>query len=114
MTTSQRTRVLVGLLLFGLVLSLPQASYAVSGCTNAYLTGTYNAQVSSINLLNVLNTLNAAAGGSGSASGSTSTGGTTGSAVAPSPGFFGPGAASVAPTAGATTSGGTTGSVRSE
>ena len=56
MTPTHKTLVVAGFLLCGL--TMPQASYAISGCTNARLTGTYNAQVSSASLMNVLNTLN--------------------------------------------------------
>jgi len=59
MKLTQRTFILGALLLSGL--GLPRLSYAIVGCTNAYLTGTYNAQVSSANFMSVLNTLNGAA-----------------------------------------------------
>jgi len=65
-----------GLLLSGL--GLPRVSFAVTGCTNANLTGTYNAQIASGNLMNVLNTVNGTASTTTSTSGSgTSSSGTT-------------------------------------
>lgn len=112
MMKSQRTCLLAGLILCLLGLGLPRVSYGVTGCTNAYLTGTYNAQVSSGNLMSVLNTLN----GNTSTSSNSGSGGSTGSvgsgSTAPNNGFFGPGTPSTAPgTGGATGGGGTTGSV---
>jgi len=59
-------------------LGVLRVSYAITGCTNAYLTGTYNAQISSANFMNVLNALNTPAGSTsksttgGPASGTTS------------------------------------------
>ena len=65
-------------MLAGMGLGLPHQAYATASCTNNFLTGTYNAQVSNLNFLSVLATLNAAAGGSGGSSGSSgSTGSTT-------------------------------------
>lgn len=87
MKRSQKTCVMGGLLICGLGLGLPTNSYAITGCTNAYLTGTYTAQVMSANFLDVLNSINNAAGstsmgGSGgtgtSGSGSTGSTGSTG------------------------------------
>lgn len=109
MTKSQRTSVFGGLLLCGLGLGLPQASYAITGCTNAYLTGTYNAQVSSTNFMSVLNSLNGNTSTTGGTSGSTGSGGSTGSTGG---GFFGPGTPTTATGAGGSTGavGTTTGS----
>ena len=80
MKRSQQTCVLGGLLICGLGLGLPRVSYAVTGCTNGYLSGTYTASVQSANFLNVLNNINmAAAQGSGSTTSSGSTGSSSGS-----------------------------------
>ena len=39
--------ILIGLLA---CLGLPQASFGISGCNNAYLMGTYNAQITAVRL----------------------------------------------------------------
>ena len=54
------------------VLALPHAAFAVSGCSNQYLMGTYNGQITSLPVSNVLFTMN---------------GGATGTAVPGSTGF---------------------------
>lgn len=72
MKISQKNMFLGGLLLCGLC--LPQIAFAIQGCSNASLIGTYNAQITNANLLNTLQNLNASAGTSG-----TTTTGTTGS-----------------------------------
>jgi hypothetical protein len=124
MTKSQRyTCVFAGLLLFGVGFGVPRAAYAVTGCTNASLSGTYNAQISSANFMSIVNALN------GNTAGGTNTGGSTGSACStgttanPGGGFFGPGTPTTAVPPGGTTgsagtssgttttSGGTTGAV---
>jgi hypothetical protein len=98
-----------------------QVSQAITGCTNQYLLGTYNAQVSNSSLMGVLNSLNGSAAGAsakphdagGLFGGPTGFG--TGTGGAASSGFFGGasgfGSGTIA-TQGATTgstSGGTTG-----
>jgi len=40
-------------------LGLPRASYALTGCTNAHLTGTYSVQVGNSSIMALANTLNA-------------------------------------------------------
>jgi hypothetical protein len=55
-----RLTVAGGLLLF--TFSIPRASFAISGCNNGYLSGTYNAQVSSAAFSSVITTLNNNAG----------------------------------------------------
>ena len=80
-------------LVTGLVafLGLPRTSSAISGCNNAYLTGTYNAQITNGNFQSLINALNGTAGQTGSTgtTGTTSSsGGTTGGATA-NPGGFG-------------------------
>ena len=106
MTLTQRMYIAAGLLVW---LGLPRASFGISGCTNANLTGTYNAQISSANFMNVLSTINGGAasahdanlppfgGPTGFGTGlppstSTSTGGTGGGttgSVTVNPGGFG-------------------------
>jgi hypothetical protein len=115
MTKSRRTCVLGGLLFCSLGLGLPRVSYGITGCTNAYLTGTYTAQVSSTNFMNVLNALNGA-GTTGGATGATGATGSTGTTANPGGGFFGPGTPTTAsgpsgPTGTTGAAGGTTGSV---
>ncbi|HEY1342036.1 MAG TPA: hypothetical protein VGF59_31210, partial [Bryobacteraceae bacterium] len=82
--TLLKTTLAVGGLLLG-SLGMPRISYGITGCNNGYLTGTYNAQVSSVNFNNLLQSNN-----TGGTSGSTS-GGTTGAVgsntSAPLPGF---------------------------
>ena len=56
MTPTHKTLALAGFLLCGL--TLPQASYGITGCTNGNIMGVYNAQVSSANFTNVLNSIN--------------------------------------------------------
>src|SRR3954464_8305584 len=80
MTPSQKRFIVGGLLLAGAGLGLPRASYAAATCTNGFLTGTYNAEITSLSFMNVLSTLNTTAGTTGSTGGTGSTGstGTTG------------------------------------
>ena len=81
--TPFRTTLLLsaGLLFAGLGL---QPAFAISGCTNMYLQGTYNAQISNANFLSVLSAMNAGGtSGTGSMSG-TGTGGSTGAAASTS------------------------------
>jgi hypothetical protein len=71
-----------GLLTCALLLGLPKVSYAVTGCTNTYLLGTYTAEVSSTNFLNVLNSVNTPAATTGTGgSGSTGTAATGSTAI---------------------------------
>ena len=56
MTPIRRLCIAGGLLICSL--GMPRVSFGISGCTNAYLTGTYNATIASANVTNVLNTLN--------------------------------------------------------
>lgn len=81
MTLTHKTLAMAGLLLC--VLILPQVSYGITGCTNANLMGTYNAQITSSGLMNVLNSIN-----SGTSSPSP-TGTTATKAAATNPGGFG-------------------------
>jgi hypothetical protein len=60
MKRSQPTCILGGLLICGMGLGFPGASYAITGCTNANLLGTYTADLASANLLGVLNSINPA------------------------------------------------------
>src|SRR5947209_20126587 len=76
--TGRRTCVFGGLLLSALGFGLPPVSYGITGCSNANLTGTYTAQVSSLNFTSVLNALNGSAGGSGSTGGASGTSGASG------------------------------------
>ena len=62
----------------GLGLGVPRVSYAITGCSNVNLSGTYNAQVSSTNFMSVLNALN----GGGTTGGTTGATGATGLAGA--------------------------------
>jgi hypothetical protein len=64
--TSIKTLFVAGLVYCGLGLGLPRISYGITGCTNAYLTGTYNAQIASINFQSL--------GSSGGTTGSAATG----------------------------------------
>jgi len=75
MKRSERTLLTAGALLLGLSAATP--AFAISGCTNQNIMGTYNAQISSASFTSVLNTL-----------------GATGSTVLP--GGFGSNAASIA------------------
>ncbi len=80
MKTSQRTIVTAGFLLFGLGLATP--AFAINGCTNQNLAGTYNAQITNAwAFTNVLNTLKRHSRGHGKhrPTGTTGTTGTTGS-----------------------------------
>ncbi len=71
MTRSQTVYILAGLLILGF--GVPGVSFAVTGCSNANLIGTYNAQVSSAALTGVLNALaNPSGSNSGASTGSTS------------------------------------------
>jgi len=56
-----RTLTVAGVLLL-FVLAVPRTSFAISGCNNGYLSGTYNAQVSSAAFSSVITTLNNNAG----------------------------------------------------
>ena len=77
MTRSQTMYILAGLLIVGF--GMPGVSLAVTGCSNANLIGTYNAQVSSAALTGVLNALNSTSGStSGGSTGSTGSTGNTG------------------------------------
>jgi len=67
MTASHKLFSVGALLACGL--GVPRATFAVSGCNNGYLMGTYNAQVENANFLTVLQTLNGAAGSTGSTGG---------------------------------------------
>jgi|SRR5579872_4523245 len=81
MTPFRTTLVLSGGLLFaGLGL---QPAFAITGCTNMYLQGTYNAQISNANFLSVISAVNADASGTGSTT-STGSGGSTGAAASSS------------------------------
>src|SRR4051794_19368503 len=79
MTPFQKSFVMGGLMLAGLGLGFPRASYGAASCTNNFLTGTYNAEVSSLSFMNVLATLNASAGAATGSSGSSGSTGSTGS-----------------------------------
>src|SRR5580704_13199127 len=68
-----KTTLVGGLLMFGL--GLPGSAYAVIGCGNTYLQGTYSAQITSANYQALLSALNTSTTGTGS-SGTTTTGGT--------------------------------------
>jgi hypothetical protein len=57
MKRSQATCVFGALLICGMGLGVPGVAYAVTGCTNANLQGTYTAQVASANLMTVLNAI---------------------------------------------------------
>lgn len=93
MKLTKTTITSAGLLFCGL--ALPGVSYGITGCTNGYVTGTYNAQISSANFMSVLNSLNATAGANNGGSGSTgSTGGTGGSGSGGSTGSSGSGSGS--------------------
>ena len=86
MKAAQRIYLASGILIFGLGMAKP--SFAITGCTNAYLTGAYNAQITNIAFENVINNLNAAAGATGvtgttGTTGATGTTGTTGVAALP-------------------------------
>jgi hypothetical protein len=80
--------------MFGL--GLPGSAYAVIGCGNNYLQGTYSAQITSANYQGLLSALNTSTTGTGS-SGTTTTGGagstgttgtgTTTTAIGPQAGF---------------------------
>ena len=78
MKPSQKSIVLGGLLLAGIGMGLPSASYAAASCTTGFLTGTYNAQITSLNFQTVLAQLNNSAGSTGS-TGITGATGSTGS-----------------------------------
>jgi hypothetical protein len=54
-------------------LGVPDVSYAVTGCTNANLIGTYTEEVANANMLNLLNSLNTSTGTSTGGGSSTST-----------------------------------------
>jgi hypothetical protein len=64
MRSLQRTYLAAGILL-GLGIAKP--ALAITGCTNAYLSGTYNSQISSIAVQNAVNAINAPAGSTGAA-----------------------------------------------
>lgn len=88
------TLILAGLLTFGL--ALPRASFAITGCTNANLTGTYDASITNANLMALVNPTT---GGTGTGGG-TSGGGTTGTSgtsttTTVNPGGFGNNSASL-------------------
>jgi len=83
MTPTHKTLALAGFLLCGL--TLPQASYGITGCTNANLMGVYYAQISSANFTSVLNTIN------GSSAPGTGTTGTTGTTTTTTPATTNPG-----------------------
>src|SRR5918911_451932 len=68
MTRSQTVCILAGLLILGF--GMPGVSLAVTGCSNANLIGTYNAQISSAALTGVLNALNNSGSPSGGSTGS--------------------------------------------
>jgi hypothetical protein len=61
MTPSQKSFVVGGLLLAGLGVCLPRASYGAASCTNGFLSGTYNAEISSLSFQNVLSAINTTA-----------------------------------------------------
>jgi hypothetical protein len=65
MRSLQRTYLAAGILMLGL--GIPKASLAITGCTNAYLSGTYNSQISSIAFQNVANAINPPGGTTGAA-----------------------------------------------
>src|SRR5689334_17128735 len=54
-----KTIVSAGILLCAGTVGLPRAAYALSGCSNAHLTGTYTVQLANTNTLAVVNALNA-------------------------------------------------------
>src|SRR6266567_3044833 len=85
MKQSRQLYVLTGLLVFGI--GLPRASFAVTGCSNAQLTGTYDAQVSGANLMSVVTAMTGSTGGT--TTGGTTTGGGTAAATTFNPGGFG-------------------------
>ena len=98
MTKSQTVYVLAGLLILGF--GMPGISFAVTGCSNANLIGTYNAQISSAALTGVLNALSSSSssntggssgstGNTGSGSSTTSGGGAAAAAQNANPGGFG-------------------------
>src|SRR5947199_2964294 len=69
MTPTQRTLLAGGLLFCGLGL---QQAFAITGCTNLYLQGTYNVQITNANLLSTINNINATLSTSNNGNGSTS------------------------------------------
>src|SRR5689334_2880211 len=72
MKVNQRSVLLltVGICALGLPRSLP----AITGCSNTLLSGTYNAQISSLPLQNLILAIGGATGGSTSATNATSSG----------------------------------------
>src|SRR5262245_3077379 len=58
-----KTWIGTGLLLCGLLVAQPRRSEAASGCTNAFLNGTYNVQVENASIVNVLASIRAANSG---------------------------------------------------
>jgi hypothetical protein len=64
MHATQRTCLAAGILIFGLGLAKP--SLAITGCTNTYLSGTYNSQITTLALGNAISAINAPAGTTGS------------------------------------------------
>ena len=64
----RQTWILGGLLVCGIGMGLPDVSYAVTGCSNANLQGTYVSELASADLLNVLNSINTTATSGGSPS----------------------------------------------
>jgi hypothetical protein len=54
-----KTMLTMGALLCATLIGLPRAAYAVGGCSNAHLTGTYTVQLANTNALSVVNALNA-------------------------------------------------------
>ena len=90
MTATHRTLAIAGIVLCGL--ALPKSSYAVTGCTNANITGVYNAQITSANFSTLLSSTNSTTTpGTG-----TGTGGSTGTGTtATGQGGFGNNSASL-------------------
>jgi hypothetical protein len=62
----QKTLIVSGLLLCGLIVGTPRVSSAASGCSNMFLNGTYNIEVENSSIVNVLATLRAVQTANGS------------------------------------------------
>ncbi len=77
MTQLQKRFLTGGLLLAGAGLCLPRVSYALPACNNSNLTGTYNAEISSLSFMSVLSNINGSAGAGSGSTGSASSGSTT-------------------------------------
>jgi hypothetical protein len=90
MTNMRKLSAAGGILVFAL--GFCQPSFAVSGCNNGYLSGTYNAQVSSAAFSSVISTLNNSAGLTFGLTPNATAGATTGSVGGTVGGLVGNGA----------------------